>query len=404
MSAPPPAPISLAEAHERLLVLARPLASELVPIGDCVGRYLASALLAGRTQPAADLSAMDGYAVGASVDGAWRVVGESAAGHPFDGQLAPGEAVRISTGALMPRGAETVLLQEEAVRDGERLAIAPGGWPSARHIRRRGFDFAKGDIVLDKGARVGPAQLALAIAAGYGAGRLEVGRLPRVAVIDSGDELATEADTWDDHKLPASNGAMIAAMVAPLAASIDRLGPVPDRMDALAAALAKAGKAEVIVTTGGASVGDHDLVRPALEEWGATIDFWRVAMKPGKPLLVARRGETVVLGLPGNPVSSYVTALLFLLPLLRRLAGARDCLPRPLIARTAVALPPGGPRLEFVRARLEGAVVAPLGMQDSSALRGLAAANALIARPNDAPPVPEQGEVPVYCLDNGGAA
>ncbi len=153
--------------------------------------------------------------------------------------------MRISTGALMPRGAEAVLLQEEAVRDGERLAIAPGGWPSARHIRRRGFDFAGGDVVLDKGVRVGPAQLALAIAAGYGAGRLEVGRLPRVAVIDSGDELATEADRWDDHKLPASNGAMIAAMIAPLAASVDRLGPVPDRMDALAAALAKAGKADV---------------------------------------------------------------------------------------------------------------------------------------------------------------
>jgi len=345
---------------------------------------------------------MDGYAL--SGPGPWTIVGESAAGRPFGGHLTTGEAVRISTGALMPAGASAILLQEEAAREDDRLAVAPGGEASPRHIRRKGFDFARGDAILEPGVRVGPAQLALAIAAGHGAGGLEVGRSPRVAVIDSGDELATGATTWEDHRLPASNGAMIAGMAAPFAASVERLGPVPDRMEALAAALADAEGADVIVTTGGASVGDHDLVRPALEAWGATIDFWRVAMRPGKPILVARRGPQWILGLPGNPVSSYVTAFLFLLPLLRRLAGARDCLPTPILARTESALPPGGSRLELVRARLADGRVTPLGQQDSSSLRALAAANALIERPIDAPAVAENGEVPIYLLENGGIA
>jgi len=395
-------PLPLDQAQRRLLELARPLGADRVPTELCVGRYLAAEVVALRTQPAADLSAMDGYAVAGS--GPWRVIGESAAGRPFSGRIGPGEALRISTGALMPAGGEAVLLQEEAERDGERLAIAPGGEASERHIRRMGFDFAAGEAVLEPGIRVGPAQLALALAAGHGGGSLEVGRLPRVAVIDSGDELATSAEHWDDHRLPASNAAMIAAMAAPLASSVERLGPVPDRMEALAEALARAEQADVVVTTGGASVGDHDLVRPALEAWGAEIDFWRVAMRPGKPILLARRGEQWILGLPGNPVSSYVTAFLFLLPLLRRLAGADECLPRELSARIDRALPAGGARLELVRARLGAGTVTPLDERDSSALRALAAANALIVRPIDAPPLAAGGEVTVLPLENGGMA
>jgi molybdopterin molybdotransferase len=394
-------PLALDEAQRRLLALASPLGTERVPAERAVGRYLAADVAALRTQPAADLSAMDGYAVAGS--GPWRVIGESAAGRPFAGHVGPGEALRISTGALMPAGGDAVLLQEGAERDGELLAIAPGGEASDRHIRRRGFDFAAGQTVLEAGLRLGPAQLAMALAAGHGDG-LEVGRLPRIAVIDSGDELATSAAQWDDHRLPASNGAMIAAMAAPLAASVDRLGPVPDRMEALAAALARAESADVVVTTGGASVGDHDLVRPALEAWGAEIAFWRVAMKPGKPILLARRGAQWTLGLPGNPVSSYVTAFLFLLPLLRRLAGAGECLPRTLAAPVHRPLPAGGPRLELVRARLAGGTVAPLDEQDSSALRALTAANALIVRPIGAPPLAAGEAVTVLPLENGGTA
>lgn len=395
-------PLPLTEAQQRLLALARPLGAETVPVEQALGRYLWSSVTARRTQPAADLSAMDGYAVHEPIHGPWRIVGESAAGRPFAGSLAVGEAVRISTGALMPDGASAVLLQEEALRDGGVLAPAPQGEASARHVRRKGFDFASGDLVLEAGSRIGPAQLALAVSAGLGSIGLETGRLPRMAVIDNGDELAIDPGAWDDHRLPASNGAMIAAMAQPFCASVDRLGPVPDRKEALAEALAAARGADVIVTTGGASVGDHDLVRPALEDWGASIDFWRVAMKPGKPLLVARKGEAFVLGLPGNPVSSYVTAFLFLLPLLRRLAGDSDPLPLKFSARTTATLPPGGARLELVRARLEGSAVTPLSQQDSSGLRALASASALIERSIDAPAAAPGDEVSVYWLQNGG--
>ena len=202
---------------------------------------------------------------------------------------------------------------------------------------------------------------------------------------------------------------MLAAMAAPFVASIQRLGPVPDRLDAMLAALDKAADADVIVTSGGASVGDHDLVRPALEQWGAQIDFWRVAMRPGKPLLVARRQKDGgdrqwVIGLPGNPVSSYVTAFLFLLPLLRALGGARDPLPRAVTMRLGAALPAAGDRAEFVRAHLDGDSLVPVAEQDSSALVALARADALIERPAGEPAA-EAGElVRAYWLENGGTA
>ena len=280
-------PLPLAEAQQRLLSAVEPLPAETVAVERAVGRYLAEPLVAARTQPAADLSAMDGYAVRADdLAGPWKVVGESAAGHPFSGSLQPGEAIRISTGALMPPGDGAVLLQENALREAATLALNGEGDPTPRHIRRAGFDFREGDALLEAGARIGPAQLALALAAGRG--EVAVHRLPSLAILDSGDELAADPTACAPHQIPASNGAMLAAMAAPHAASVLRLGPVPDRMDAMLAALDKAADADVIVTSGGASVGDHDLVRPALEQWGAQIDFWRVALRPGKPLLVAR--------------------------------------------------------------------------------------------------------------------
>jgi molybdopterin molybdotransferase len=396
-------PLPLDEAQQRLLELAAPLGCERVAAAGCSGRYLAEDLQALRTQPAADLSAMDGYAVHVAAALTWRIVGESAAGHPFNGSLAPGEAVRISTGALLPLGADAVLLQEEALRDREHLALAARGEPSPRHIRRRGFDFAAGEAILTRGYRLAPPQLALAIVAGH-ADALPVGRLPSIAVIDSGDELVTSAQQWDSHQLPASNGAMVAALAAPFARSVHRLGPVPDRLDALAQALAQAAQADVIVTTGGASVGDHDLIRPALEEWGATIDFWRVAMRPGKPLLVARRGATFVLGLPGNPVSSFVTAYLFLLPLLRKLAGANQPLPDIIELTLDAPLPAVGTRLEFVRGRQRAGVVTPQAEQDSSALRALAQSNVLIRREIAAPAARTGDRVQAYWLESGGIA
>jgi len=396
-------PLPLAEAQERLLSAVEPLSAEDVPVEQAVGRCLAEPLGAARTQPAADLSAMDGYAMRADdLAGPWRVVGESAAGHPFAGALQAGAAIRISTGALMPTGECAVLLQENARRDGDTLALNGEGEPTPRHIRREGFDFRTGDRLLEPGARIGPAQLALALAAGRGA--LAVHRLPSLAILDSGDELAADPTACAPHRIPASNGAMLAAMAAPHAASVRRLGPVPDRLDAMLAALDKASDVDVIVTSGGASVGDHDLVRPALEQWGARIDFWRVAVRPGKPLLVARKGRQWILGLPGNPVSSYVTAFLFLLPLLRRLGGAAEPLPRPIAMRLGADLPPVGERTEFVRARMADGLLVPVHEQDSSALAALARAEALIERPTGARAAAAGQFVRAHWLENGGIA
>jgi molybdopterin molybdotransferase len=226
-----------------------------------------------------------------------------------------------------------------------------------------------------------------------------------VTVIDSGDELAADAEACGAHQLPASNGAMLSALVREhLACPVTRSGPVADRLDALLAAFEAAGDADVIVTSGGASVGDHDLIRPALEAWGADIEFWRVAIKPGKPILVARRGAQLVIGLPGNPVSSFVTAFLFVLPVLRRMAGASRCLPQWIPANLAVSLAPGGNRQEFLRASWDGFQVSTQRVQDSSALASLAFSNALIDRPAGAPAAPAGCSVPVYLLGNGGIA
>jgi molybdopterin molybdotransferase len=303
----------------------------------------------------------------------------------------------------MPAGADVVILQEDLVREGDRITLE-GEPPSPpdKHIRRCGLDFSLAAEVLAPGARIGPTQAALAIAAGHS--HLAVRRAPRVAVLDSGDELAADLDQCAPHQIPASNGVMLAAMARALSCQVDRLGPVPDDMAAMAAALDRAGDADVIVTSGGASVGEHDLVRPALAAWGARLDFWRVAIKPGKPILVATKGRQLVLGLPGNPVSSHVTAFLFLLPVLRALLGAAEPLPRRLRATVAAPLRAGGSRREFLRARWDGESVTPHAIQDSGALAPLAASNVLIDRPARAPAAEPGDPVFAYLLANGGIA
>jgi molybdopterin molybdotransferase len=397
-------PLPLEEAQARLLALAVPLPIERVDIASALGRYLAEPLIARRTQPAADLSAMDGYALApGDLAGPWQVVGESAAGHPFCGEVQPGQAVRIATGALLPAGADTVLLQEDCHRDGDRLTLTgtPPSPPS-RHIRRTGMDFCSGRELLPAGTRIGPAQIALAIGAGHK--HLTVRRMPRLAIIDSGDELAADPERCEIHQIPASNGAMLAALAASVPCNVERLGPVADDMAALSDVLAQAASADVIVTSGGASVGDHDLIRPALEAWGAQLDFWRVAIKPGKPLLVARRGHQLIIGLPGNPVSSHVTAFLFLLPVLRSLLGAASPLPRAITTRLACPVGAGGNRREFLRAFWDGESVRQQSLQDSGALASLAASNALIERAIDAPAALVGDSVLIYPLENGGIA
>jgi molybdopterin molybdotransferase len=401
-------PIPLEEAQAQLLALAAPLPVEHVDVEEALGRYLAQPLLARRTQPAVALSAMDGYAVTVGdMSGPWQVVGESAAGHPYAGTIRSGDAVRISTGAVLPGDAASVIVQEDLAREGNRLTLtgeAPS--PADKHIRPRGLDFVEGAQVLGAGIRIGPAQLALALSAGHA--RVPVRGRPQVLVMDSGDELSSDPEACAGHQIPASNGAMLAAMARALACDVRRIGPVPDDMDALAAAFAQGADADVIVTSGGASVGDHDLIRPALEAWGATIGFWRVAIKPGKPILVATRERDgrrqIILGLPGNPVSSHVTAYLFMLPLLRALLGAARPLPFATTLRLGETLPANGGRRTFLRAWTDGTRVTSQSVQDSSALASLAASNVLIDRPANAPAIAEGETVPCFWLENGGTA
>lgn len=401
-------PMPLEEAQVRLLALAEPLPVQHVDMEGSLGRYLAQPLLARRTQPSADLSAMDGYAVtGNDMAGPWQVVGESAAGHPFDGPVGEGQAVRISTGALLPQGAGAVILQEDLAREDHRI-ILTGNPPAPphKHIRRCGLDFGEGSEVMGAGTCIGPAQTALAMAAGHK--HLPVHRKPRIAVIDSGDELAGDPEICAPHQIPASNGAMLVAMARALPVEAGHIGPVADTLDALIDAFDSARTADVIVTSGGASVGDHDLVRPALEKWGATLDFWRVAIKPGKPILVARRDRgacpQIVIGLPGNPVSSFVTCYLFVLPLLRRLLGDRSPLPVPIRTRLGSPIRANGGRREFVRGWWDGQCVVPHTVQDSGALSALAASNVLIDREAFAAEGVVGDEVRVFLLQNGGIA
>ncbi|MEQ8772841.1 MAG: molybdopterin molybdotransferase MoeA, partial [Erythrobacter sp.] len=272
-----------------------------------------------------------------------------------------------------------------------------------RHVRKAGFVFRKGDRLLAKGTPIAPSVLALAAAAGHAA--LEWREPPSVAVLDSGDELVPVGQPCGPHQIFASNGIMLSSMLHPHVGSVDRLGPVGDDPVSLAEALRLAEDKQILVTSGGASVGDHDLVQQALKDWGARIDFWKVAVKPGKPIMVATRqavdGTQVIVGLPGNPVSSFVTAFLFVLPLVRAAMGAADPLPQGLIMQAGEDLPPTGPRREFLRATHDAGTVRRTGSQDSSGLMALAQASCLIERPANAGPVEKGHPVTVHLLQNG---
>jgi len=393
--------LALEEAQERVFSLVSTMGSETIPVEESQGRYLVNDLLAVRTQPPANLSAMDGYAIGFADEtkGPWTLVGESRAGTPYGGVVNSGEAVRISTGAHVPAGADRILIQENVEANGPDITCAQDYPAQGRHIRFAGFDFAAGDMVLPDGTAMGSAQIALAITAGHAT--VTVAKCPIVAVLDSGDELVADPANCGPHQIPASNGAMIAALVRSLGCKVIRLGPVPDDRYALAEALVKAEGADFLVTTGGASVGDHDLMQPALEKWGAYLDFWKVAMKPGKPVMVGKRGDQMIFGLPGNPVSSYVTAFLFVLPALRKAMNAAAPLPRMALIPAGETLPGIGSRREFLRAIWDGQSVKPGDSQDSSALRALATANCLVHRPAHAAEVLAGEPVPVFLLENG---
>ncbi|QGP78358.1 molybdopterin molybdotransferase MoeA [Sphingobium sp. CAP-1] len=376
--------LPVAKAQARLFAFASRLPAETVPVAQSVGRWLAQDVAALRDQPWADLSAMDGYAVrAAEYPGPWRVVGESAAGVANLEPLGQGDALRIFTGAPLPPGADTILIQENAARDGDLLTASADPLPAGRHIRTAASDFARDALLLKAGTRVGPAQIALAVLAGHGA--LPVRRRPTVALLSTGNELVPPGAPAPAGHLPSSNAPMLAAMLVGLPCDVIDIGIVPDDLDAMVAALERAAQADIIVSTGGASVGDHDLVKPAFVQAGGSLDFWKIKMRPGKPLMAGRLNDALFLGLPGNPVSAFVTGTLFLLPLVRHMSGATNPLPPMGEALLAGPLPAIGDRDDYLRAWRSPDGLVSVTSQDSAATAAMAAADCLILRPAGSP-------------------
>lgn len=390
--------ISIDEAQARIFALKAPVEVEMVSLTDAAGRWAAEDVVALRTQPARDLSAMDGYAVRfADGPGPWRVVGESAAGKQFSGSAGAEEAVRIFTGAVVPDGADSVVIQENVARDGDALTLTGDALSRlGQHVRRGGADFVEGARLISKGKELHARHIALAAMAGHGA--LAVRRRLKVAVVSTGDELVPPGQIFAQDQIPSSNDVMLAAMLMQVPVDVTVVPAVADVLNTLVAQFAALSDYDIIVTTGGASVGDHDLIAPALQAAGGKIDFWKIAMRPGKPVIAGTIGEAVVLGLPGNPVSAYVTALLLLLPLIRHLAGASHPLPQRLTAVLGADLPANGARTDHLRASFVGDVVTPVGANDSAMLAALSISNALIIRDIDDGAIAKGAQVPYYAL------
>lgn len=390
--------ISVEEAQARIFALKGPVETEIVPLLDASGRWAAADVAALRTQPACDLSAMDGYAIRfADSPGPWTLIGESAAGKQFSGSVGAGQAVRIFTGALVPDGADTVIIQENVTRDGNLVSIS-GDAPkkAGQNVRIAGGDFVAGAAVVPAGAKLHARHIALAAMAGHG--ELLVRRKLKVALVSTGSELVAPGKPCADDQIPSSNGVMLAAMLAGLPVELSEFPAVEDDLGALTRQFSALSQSDIIVTTGGASVGDHDLIVPALKAAGGEIVFWKIAMRPGKPVIAGRLGNAVTLGLPGNPVSAFVTAMLYLRPLIAHLCGAANPLPPRLSAIAGADLAANGPRTDHLRARLADGQLIPVGVNDSAMLAALSEANALIIRPPNADHAPAGAQVFYYPL------
>jgi molybdopterin molybdotransferase len=400
--------ISVDEAIERIFAHIPPPATEAVPLGAAHRRVLAAPLMATHSQPPFDASAMDGYAVRASevVPGrALKLAGTSQAGSRFVGMMESGQCVRIFTGAPIPIGADAVVIQEESVAKGNHVTfertVAPG-----HNIRRHGFDFLRGAELLPAGTALSPQMLALAAAANQP--RLTVTKRPRLAILATGDELVAPGQVPGTDQIVASNSFGLGAMLAPLAETILDLGIVPDDKQRIEEALLRAFDAgiEVVITTGGASVGERDLVQQVLRDLGVRLDFWKLRMRPGKPLMFGTRGKSLIFGLPGNPVSALVTASVILRPALRRMTGHADPFWPRIGAPIMSGLPPNGPRRQYLRGTLERNEVGflqvrPIAETDSGHISSLARADALIVQPEDGPGMPPGEVVEVIPLDWG---
>jgi molybdopterin molybdotransferase len=383
----------VADALAAVLSGAEAQPEEMAALDSAYKRILARDLAALRTQPPQAMSAMDGYAVRAAdaarAGARLKVIGEIAAGRPFDRIVGPGEAVRIFTGGVVPDGADAVIIQEDTVVEGDGIAITEAA-VAGRHIRRAGVDFRQGDVLLKAGSELTDRDLSLAAAMNYP--NLPVRRRPKVALLATGDELVMPGETPGPGQIVYSNGYALRALARAEGADVIDLGIAADTLAATTSGIRRARDvgADVLITTGGASVGDHDLVKQALDAEGVAMAFWRIAMRPGKPLMHGRLGAMRVIGLPGNPVSSYVCAFLFLVPLIRKLCGRLTIHHTTESALLGRDIATNDQREDYLRARLttrnDGAlIVTPVDRQDSSLLGNLAAAQALLIRPPFAP-------------------
>jgi molybdopterin molybdotransferase len=396
--------ISVAEARDRILAALTPCGAETVAVSESLGRVLAADLAARVTQPPSAVSAMDGYAVRgvdvATAPTVLRQIASIAAGTAFDGVVGAGECARIFTGAPLPDGADTIVIQENVSVDGARIRVNEAT-PQGRYVRPAGLDFRAGDVGLRSGDVIGVRQLGLAAA--MNRPWLSVTRRPRVAILATGDEVVMPGEPVARSQIVSSNGLALAAFVRCWGGEPIQLGIAPDRADALQEMARGAAGADLLVTTGGASVGEHDLVRSALGARGLALDFWQIAMRPGKPLMFGRIGDVPMLGLPGNPVSSLVCSVLFLRSALLRLLGARETsLPR-IGATLGVDLPENDRREDYLRTTFTtgpgGETIAtPFAKQDSSMLSLLARADGLLVRAPHAPTLKTGAPVQVIAL------
>ena len=384
--------ISVAQALDHVLSHAVPLPPEQVPLDDALGRVLAADLEALRTQPPADVSAMDGYAARASdvatAPVELRVIGEVAAGRPFTSAVGTGQAARIFTGGVMPAGADTVVVQEITERKPDAVTVLKPV-SKGRHIRRQGLDFRRGDTLFSAGHRLSARDLALL--AGMNHPIVPVHRRPKVALFATGDELVPPGTEPGPGQIVYSNGFALAALARQEGTAVVDLGLVKDKLEPTVAAVRAAGQdaADILVTTGGASVGEYDLVHKAFAAEGMDLSFWKVAMRPGRPLMYGRLAGMQVLGLPGNPVSAYVCAFLFLVPLIRRMSGRSDLAMPTESALLGSDLSANDERADYLRATLressEGPIATAFPVQDSSMMVPLAKADCLIIRKPYAP-------------------
>lgn len=379
--------LPVADAQQRIIDAVAPLPPEQISLADGLGRVLAHPLASRRDQPPMAMSAMDGYAVRAAdvatLPATLDVIGYAPAGHAYDGAVGPGQAVRIFTGAPVPDGADTIVIQENTEQTDETVRVIDGTAPVGRYIRPAGLDFATGDELLPRGKVLTARDVGLSAA--MNVPWLSVHRKPRISILATGDEIVMPGDPIGRDQIVSSNALSLAAFITAMGGTPLDLGIAPDEEDGLRALAAGARGSDILVTTGGASVGDHDLVQSVLGDIGLEVDFWRIAMRPGKPLMFGRIDGTFLIGLPGNPVSSLVCAIMFLAPAIRKMLGMENLLPETGTARLGADLPENDEREDYLRASLtrddNGELIAtPYGKQDSSMFATIARADALVIR------------------------